>query len=106
MVHLGNSSANNTKPTNVDLICMLYLDMEKLIEHTVSCSLPLLLFYCLSSVSVDITINIFQRTITEQQRESLATEFKGLNLNKFIQEAVTSIIEAKIKVTTSFVCFN
>ena len=35
--------------------------------------------------------------MTEQQRDSLISEFKGLNLNKFIQEAVTSIIEAKLK---------
>lgn len=38
------------------------------------------------------------RSINEQQRESLISEFNGLNLSKFIQEAVTSIVEAKLKV--------
>ena len=40
--------------------------------------------------------------MSEQQRESLIAEFKGLNLNKFIQEAVTSLVEGKIKVIVHF----
>ena len=40
----------------------------------------------------------FQRTMTEQQRDSLINEFNGLNLNKFIQEAVTNLVDAKMKV--------
>ena len=36
--------------------------------------------------------------MTEQQRDSLIAEFNGLNLKKFIQEVVTAIIEAKMKV--------
>jgi len=38
------------------------------------------------------------KNISEQQRESLIQEFNGLNLTKFIQEAVNSIVEAKVKV--------
>lgn len=38
------------------------------------------------------------KNITEQQRDSLTQEFNGLNLTKFIQEAVNSIVEAKVKV--------
>lgn len=39
------------------------------------------------------------KAVTEVQRDALVTEFNVLNLNKFIQEAVTSIVEAKIKVS-------
>ena len=42
--------------------------------------------------------------MTEQQRDSLTNEFKSLNLNKFIQEAVTNLVDAKMKVWTD--CVN
>jgi hypothetical protein len=31
---------------------------------------------------------ILQRSLTEQQRESLTNEYNGLNLSRYIQEAV------------------
>ncbi|KAI6646478.1 hypothetical protein LOD99_12599 [Oopsacas minuta] len=37
------------------------------------------------------------RTITESVKESLATEFEGLNLSKYLQEAANAIAEAKTK---------
>eukprot|EP00794_Sanderia_malayensis_P006104 gene6104-6808_t len=39
------------------------------------------------------------RNMTEQQRDSLENEFNGLNLTKYIQEAVTAIVDAKLKVS-------
>ena len=32
-----------------------------------------------------------QRTLTEQQRDSLSADFEGLNLTRYIQEAVSSL---------------
>lgn len=51
-----------------------------------------------SSMKKNTTFVKKLKTITEQQRDSLTTEFKGLNLTKFIQEAVTSLTEGKMKV--------
>ncbi|XP_041934443.1 regulator of nonsense transcripts 2 isoform X4 [Alosa sapidissima] len=39
------------------------------------------------------------RTLTEQQREALAHDFAGLNLSKYIGEAVSSLVEAKLKLS-------
>ncbi|XP_078092071.1 regulator of nonsense transcripts 2 isoform X4 [Mustelus asterias] len=39
------------------------------------------------------------RTITEQQRDSLSSDFNMLNLSKYIAEAVASIVEAKLKLS-------
>ncbi|XP_030635202.1 regulator of nonsense transcripts 2 [Chanos chanos] len=39
------------------------------------------------------------RTLTEQQRESLAHDFGSLNLSKYIGEAVSSVVEAKLKIS-------
>ncbi|XP_078530285.1 regulator of nonsense transcripts 2 isoform X4 [Lissotriton helveticus] len=39
------------------------------------------------------------KTITEQQRESLSHDFNGLNLSKYIAEAVASVVEAKLKIS-------
>ncbi|XP_060634249.1 regulator of nonsense transcripts 2 isoform X3 [Anolis sagrei] len=39
------------------------------------------------------------KTITEQQRDSLSHDFNGLNLSKYIAEAVASIVEAKLKIS-------
>ncbi|KAG8142577.1 hypothetical protein E2320_005797, partial [Naja naja] len=39
------------------------------------------------------------KTITEQQRDSLSHDFHGLNLSKYIAEAVASIVEAKLKIS-------
>uniref|UniRef100_A0A8D0HB04 Regulator of nonsense transcripts 2 n=1 Tax=Sphenodon punctatus TaxID=8508 RepID=A0A8D0HB04_SPHPU len=39
------------------------------------------------------------KTITEQQRDSLSHDFSGLNLSKYIAEAVASIVEAKLKIS-------
>ncbi|XP_006497551.1 regulator of nonsense transcripts 2 isoform X4 [Mus musculus] len=39
------------------------------------------------------------KTITEQQRDSLSHDFNGLNLSKYIAEAVASIVEAKLKLS-------
>ncbi|KAK3753991.1 hypothetical protein QZH41_009266, partial [Actinostola sp. cb2023] len=41
------------------------------------------------------------RSITEQQRESLTNEFNGLNLSRYIQEAVSSVIEGLTKLKQS-----
>lgn len=59
-----------------------------------------------SSMKKNTTFVKKLRTMTEHQRDSLSTEFSGLNLNKFIQEAVTSIIEAKLKVADVSVAAN
>ncbi|TNM91530.1 hypothetical protein fugu_019910 [Takifugu bimaculatus] len=39
------------------------------------------------------------RTLTEQQRDSLSNDFASLNLSKYIGEAVTSVVEAKLKIS-------
>uniref|UniRef100_A0A667YRS6 Regulator of nonsense transcripts 2 n=1 Tax=Myripristis murdjan TaxID=586833 RepID=A0A667YRS6_9TELE len=39
------------------------------------------------------------RTLTEQQRESLSNDFASLNLSKYIGEAVSSVVEAKLKIS-------
>uniref|UniRef100_A0A8C4Z512 MIF4G domain-containing protein n=1 Tax=Gadus morhua TaxID=8049 RepID=A0A8C4Z512_GADMO len=39
------------------------------------------------------------RTLTEQQRDSLSTDFGALNLSKYIGEAVASVVEAKLKIS-------
>ncbi|KAJ3612032.1 hypothetical protein NHX12_020309 [Muraenolepis orangiensis] len=39
------------------------------------------------------------RTLTEQQRDSLSADFGGLNLSKYIGEAVASVVEAKLKIS-------
>ncbi|XP_060698609.1 regulator of nonsense transcripts 2 isoform X1 [Hemiscyllium ocellatum] len=39
------------------------------------------------------------RTITEQQRDTLSSDFNMLNLSKYIAEAVASIVEAKLKLS-------
>ncbi|XP_030071864.1 regulator of nonsense transcripts 2 isoform X2 [Microcaecilia unicolor] len=39
------------------------------------------------------------KTITEQQRDALSHDFSGLNLSKYIAEAVASIVEAKLKIS-------
>ncbi|XP_064417316.1 regulator of nonsense transcripts 2 isoform X2 [Latimeria chalumnae] len=39
------------------------------------------------------------KTITEQQRDSLSNDFNSLNLSKYIAEAVTSVVEAKLKIS-------
>uniref|UniRef100_A0A4W3IHW6 Regulator of nonsense transcripts 2 n=1 Tax=Callorhinchus milii TaxID=7868 RepID=A0A4W3IHW6_CALMI len=39
------------------------------------------------------------RTITEQQRDSLSSDFNSLNLSKYIAEAVASVVEAKLKLS-------
>uniref|UniRef100_A0AAY4E8K6 Regulator of nonsense transcripts 2 n=1 Tax=Denticeps clupeoides TaxID=299321 RepID=A0AAY4E8K6_9TELE len=39
------------------------------------------------------------RTLTEQQRESLSHDFASLNLSKYIGEAVSSVVEAKLKIS-------
>ncbi|CAB1421792.1 unnamed protein product [Pleuronectes platessa] len=39
------------------------------------------------------------RTLTEQQRESLSNDFGSLNLSKYIGEAVSSVVEAKLKIS-------
>ncbi|XP_029472669.1 regulator of nonsense transcripts 2 [Rhinatrema bivittatum] len=39
------------------------------------------------------------KTITEQQRDCLSHDFHGLNLSKYIAEAVASIVEAKLKIS-------
>ncbi|XP_043944246.1 regulator of nonsense transcripts 2 isoform X2 [Protopterus annectens] len=39
------------------------------------------------------------KTITEQQRDVLSSDFNSLNLSKYIAEAVTSIVEAKLKLS-------
>ncbi|KAG7276632.1 hypothetical protein CRUP_025856 [Coryphaenoides rupestris] len=39
------------------------------------------------------------RTLTEQQRDSLSTDFAALNLSKYIGEAVASVVEAKLKIS-------
>ncbi|XP_069764574.1 regulator of nonsense transcripts 2 isoform X4 [Narcine bancroftii] len=39
------------------------------------------------------------RTITEQQRDTLSSDFHVLNLSKYIAEAVASVVEAKLKLS-------
>ncbi|XP_017341091.1 regulator of nonsense transcripts 2 isoform X1 [Ictalurus punctatus] len=39
------------------------------------------------------------RTLTEQQRSSLSHDFDSLNLSKYIGEAVSSLVEAKLKIS-------
>uniref|UniRef100_G3N7W5 Regulator of nonsense transcripts 2 n=1 Tax=Gasterosteus aculeatus aculeatus TaxID=481459 RepID=G3N7W5_GASAC len=39
------------------------------------------------------------RTLTEQQRDSLSNDFGSLNLSKYIGEAVSSVVEAKLKIS-------
>ncbi|CAJ1054615.1 Hypothetical predicted protein [Xyrichtys novacula] len=39
------------------------------------------------------------RTLTEQQRDSLSNDFNSLNLSKYIGEAVSSVVEAKLKIS-------
>lgn len=39
------------------------------------------------------------RTLTEQQRASLSQDFNSLNLSKYIGEAVSSMVEAKLKIS-------
>ncbi|XP_053318091.1 regulator of nonsense transcripts 2 [Spea bombifrons] len=39
------------------------------------------------------------KTITEQQRDSLSHDFNSLNLSKYIAEAASSIVEAKLKIS-------
>uniref|UniRef100_A0A3B4BTK7 Regulator of nonsense transcripts 2 n=1 Tax=Pygocentrus nattereri TaxID=42514 RepID=A0A3B4BTK7_PYGNA len=39
------------------------------------------------------------RTLTEQQRDSLSHDFASLNLSKYIGEAVSSLVEAKLKIS-------
>lgn len=39
------------------------------------------------------------RTLTEQQRGSLSQDFESLNLSKYIGEAVSSMVEAKLKIS-------
>ncbi|MGH0165810.1 UNVERIFIED_CONTAM: hypothetical protein FKN15_051066 [Acipenser sinensis] len=39
------------------------------------------------------------KTITEQQRDSLSSDFSSLNLSKYIAEAVGSVVEAKLKIS-------
>ncbi|XP_031438535.1 regulator of nonsense transcripts 2 isoform X2 [Clupea harengus] len=39
------------------------------------------------------------RTLTEQQREALSHDFASLNLSKYIGEAVSSMVEAKLKLS-------
>ncbi|KAJ8261775.1 hypothetical protein GJAV_G00158270 [Gymnothorax javanicus] len=39
------------------------------------------------------------RTLTEQQREALSNDFAQLNLSKYIGEAVSSVVEAKLKIS-------
>ncbi|XP_051911526.1 regulator of nonsense transcripts 2 [Hippocampus zosterae] len=39
------------------------------------------------------------RTLTEQQRDSLSNDFSSLNLSKYIGEAVSSVVEAKLKIS-------
>ncbi|XP_026066042.1 regulator of nonsense transcripts 2-like isoform X2 [Carassius auratus] len=39
------------------------------------------------------------RTLTEQQRGSLSQDFNSLNLSKYIGEAVSSMVEAKLKIS-------
>ncbi|XP_043086697.1 regulator of nonsense transcripts 2 isoform X2 [Puntigrus tetrazona] len=39
------------------------------------------------------------RTLTEQQRASLSQDFDSLNLSKYIGEAVSSMVEAKLKIS-------
>ncbi|XP_062850136.1 regulator of nonsense transcripts 2 isoform X2 [Trichomycterus rosablanca] len=39
------------------------------------------------------------RTLTEQQRSSLTHDFDTLNLSKYIGEAVSSLVEAKLKIS-------
>ncbi|KAI3367069.1 hypothetical protein L3Q82_009269 [Scortum barcoo] len=39
------------------------------------------------------------RTLTEQQRDSLSNDFASLNLSKYIGEAVSSVVEAKLKIS-------
>ncbi|TRZ02758.1 hypothetical protein DNTS_029156 [Danionella cerebrum] len=39
------------------------------------------------------------RTLTEQQRSALAQDWEGLNLSKYIGEAVSSLVEAKLKLS-------
>lgn len=39
------------------------------------------------------------RTLTEQQRGSLSQDFDSLNLSKYIGEAVSSMVEAKLKIS-------
>lgn len=39
------------------------------------------------------------RTLTEQQRASLSQDFNLLNLSKYIGEAVSSMVEAKLKIS-------
>ncbi|XP_066925747.1 regulator of nonsense transcripts 2-like isoform X2 [Clytia hemisphaerica] len=52
-----------------------------------------------SSMKKNTTFVKKLRTMTEQQRDSLINEFNGLNLSKFIQEAVTNLVDAKMKVS-------
>ncbi|KAM6987187.1 regulator of nonsense transcripts 2 isoform 2-T2 [Aplochiton taeniatus] len=39
------------------------------------------------------------RTLTEQQRDGLSNDFGSLNLSKYIGEAVSSVVEAKLKIS-------
>ncbi|MEQ2184948.1 Regulator of nonsense transcripts upf2, partial [Goodea atripinnis] len=39
------------------------------------------------------------RTLTEQQRDALSNDFASLNLSKYIGEAVSSLVEAKLKIS-------
>ncbi|XP_065186953.1 regulator of nonsense transcripts 2-like [Sycon ciliatum] len=50
-----------------------------------------------SSVKKNTTFVKKLRSVTEQQRDALSAEFNQLNLSKYIQEAVTSFAEAKLK---------
>nr|XP_006818844.1 PREDICTED: regulator of nonsense transcripts 2-like [Saccoglossus kowalevskii] len=52
-----------------------------------------------SSLKKNTTFVKKLRTMTEQQRESLSSDFAGLNLTKYIGEAVTSVVEAKLKMS-------
>ena len=38
-----------------------------------------------------------QKTLTEQQRDSLTAEFNSLNLTKYVGEVATAIVESKFK---------
>ncbi|XP_065640842.1 regulator of nonsense transcripts 2 isoform X1 [Hydra vulgaris] len=52
-----------------------------------------------SSMKKNTTFIKKLRSINEQQKNALVNEFNGLNLSKFIQEAVTAMVEAKLKVS-------
>lgn len=49
------------------------------------------------SVKKNTAFNKKLRTMTEQQKESLTSEFQGLNITRYIQEAASAVAEAKLK---------